>query len=271
MRAMASMYALTELAWIVDLWWEGLARHWREAGLRDVPEASGEASGDLYAVWLAPDLFFAQTCGYPLTHRLKDKVTLVATPRYAAPGCEGATYRSFIVVRADSAIENLADLAGKTAGINGYDSQSGWNVLRRALAPVLKSPADFPRVVETGAHRRSVAAVRAGDVDVAAIDCVTFALLRQVAPNEVEDLRVIAASERAPSLPFVTRKGISTEDLDRLRRGLSAAMADPELADIRRALMISGIEILPLEAYDRILEIEREAERLLSLPAGTAR
>ncbi len=266
MRAMASMYWITELAWIADLWWEGLARHWRAAGLGDVPETSGEPR-DLYELWLAPDLFFAQTCGYPLTHRLKDQVTLVATPCYAAPGCEGASYRSFIIVREDSAIENLADLAGKTAGINGYDSQSGWNVLRRALAPVLREPGAFPRIVETGAHRRSVAAVRAGDVDVAAIDCVTFALLRQAAPNEVDDLRVIAASERAPSLPYITRKDISPADLDRLRQGLKAAMADPDLADIRRALLIGGVEILPVTAYDRILEIEREADRLASVAA----
>jgi len=266
MRALASMYALTELAWIVDLWWEGLARHWRDAGLRDVPEASEEAH-DLYGLWLAPDLFFAQTCGYPLTHRLKGQVTLVATPCYSAPGCEGPTYRSFIVVREDSTIESLADLAGKTAGANGYDSQSGWNVLRRALAPVLNAPGAFPRIVETGAHRRSVAAVRAGDVDVAAIDCVTFALLRQAAPNEVEDLRVIAASERAPALPFITRKDIAPDDLERLREGLRAAMADPDLADVRRALLIRGVEILPDTAYERILEIEREADRLLAMPA----
>lgn len=266
MRAMASMYWLTEFAWIVDLWWEGLARHWRAAGLRDVPETSAEPN-ELYPLWLAPDLFIAQTCGYPLTHELKDKVTLVATPCYAAPGCEGATYRSFIVVREDSGIEAIADLAGKTAGINGYDSQSGWNVLRRALAPVLTATSAFPRIVETGAHRRSLAAVRAGDVDVAAIDCVTFALLRQAAPNEVEDLRVIAASERAPSLPYITRKNIAPEDLERLRQGLKAAMADPDLAEIRRALLISGVEILPETAYDRILEIEREGERFAPKPA----
>lgn len=267
MRAMASMYALTELAWIVDLWWEGLARHWRAAGLPDVPEAASEPR-DLYELWLAPDLFFAQTCGYPLTHRLKDKVTLVATPCYAASGCEGPSYRSFIIVREESGIEDIADLAGRTAGINGYDSQSGWNALRRALAPVLTAPGAFPRVVETGAHRRSIAAVRAGDVDVAAIDCVTFALLRQAAPNEVEGVRVIAASERAPALPYITRKDIAPADLERLRQGLRAAMADPELADVRRALLMSGMEILPDSAYGRILEIEREGERFMPAEAG---
>lgn len=271
MRAMASMYWLPELAWITDLWWAGLARHWRAAGLREVPEATGEPK-ELYDLWLAPDLFFAQTCGYPLTHRLKDKVTLVATPCYNAPGCEGAEYRSLVIVREESGIEEIADLAGKVAGINGYDSQSGWNALRHAMAPVLNappnSPGAFPQIVETGSHRGSVAAVQEGRVDVAAIDCVTYALLRRVAPDEIDRLRVIAATARAPSLPYITRRDIAPAELQRLRDGLQAAMADPDLAEIRQALLIGGVEILPESAYDPILRIEQEAERLLPAPVG---
>lgn len=268
MRAMASLYRFPELAWAADAWWAGLTRHWQATGLRDIPMAP-IAPDDAYELWLAPDLFFAQTCGYPLTHRLNGKVTLVATPCYDAPGCEGAEYRSLIVVHEDSEIEGIADLAGKIAAVNSYDSQSGWNVLRHALAPVLRGPGAFPRVIETGAHRLSVAAVREGRADVAAIDCVTFALLRQVAADEVEGLRVIAASARAPALPFITRKDIGNVDLQRLRDGLAAAIADTDLSEPRRALLIAGAAVLPEQAYDRILEIEREAERL-GAPAGGA-
>lgn len=266
MRAVVSLYWFPELAWAADAWWDGLVRHWRAAGLRDVPETN-EKPGDPYALWLAPDLFFAQTCGYPLTHRLKGKVTLVATPCYDAPGCEGPEYRSLVIVREESGIDSIEELAGKVAGVNSYDSQSGWNVLRHALAAVLQPPATFPRIVETGGHRLSVAAVREGQVDVAAIDCVTFALLRQVAPEEVESLRVIAATARAPSLPFITHKNISADHLQRLRGGLVAALADATLKEPRRALMISGAKILPESAYDRIIELEQEAERRLAIPS----
>lgn len=269
MRAMVSLYWFPELAWAAGAWWNGLARHWRAAGLKDLPEANEEPD-DPYALWLAPELFFAQTCGYPLTHRLKGKVTLVATPCYDAPGCEGPEYRSLVIVREDSGLSDLADFAGKVAGINSYDSQSGWNALRHALAPVLTAPGSFPRVVETGGHRRSVAAVREGQVDVAAIDCVTFALLRQVVPEEVEGLRVIAATARAPSLPFVTRRSISVDDLSRLRDGLTAALADATLKEPRRALLISGAKVLPESAYSRIIELEEEAERRLATPRGAA-
>ena len=260
MRAMISMYDMPERRPAIEAWWTGLARHWRAAGFTDIP-ASAHIPDDLYALWLAPDLFIAQTCGYPLTHRLKDQVTLVATPCYAADGCAGSSYHSVIEARRDSAVRSLDDAAGKVAAINGYDSQSGWNALRHSLIGK-GAPA---RIVETGGHRRSIAAVRDGRADVAAIDCVTYANLQAVAPHEVAPLRVIARSASAPSLPYVTRRDISPSDLQKLREGLQAAVADPALAAARSGMQIAGIEILPLQAYDRMLEMEREADQAGSL------
>lgn len=260
MRAMISMYDMPERRAAIEAWWAGLARHWRAAGLRDIPETA-HMPQDLYDLWLAPDLFVAQTCGYPLTHRLKDRVTLVATPIYAVDGCVGPTYHSVIVAREDSDLRTLDDVAGKTAAINGYDSQSGWHALRHSLIGK-GAPA---RIVETGGHRKSVAAVREGRADVAAIDCVTYASLQAIAPQEVAPLRVIARSANAPALPYVTRRDISPEDLQRLRTGLRAAMNDPALAETRSALLIAGMEILPLAAYDRMVEMEQEADRARSM------
>jgi ABC-type phosphate/phosphonate transport system substrate-binding protein len=162
-----------------------------------------------------------------------------------------------IVAREDSDVRSLDDVAGKVAAINGYDSQSGWNALRHSL--IGKGvPA---RIVETGGHRKSVAAVREGRADIAAIDCVSYAGLRQLAPQEVAPLRIIARSASAPALPFVTRRDIAPSDLDKLRAGLRAAMTDPTLAEPRKAMQIAGLEIVPLQAYDRLLEMEREADR----------
>jgi ABC-type phosphate/phosphonate transport system substrate-binding protein len=255
------MYDMAERRPAIAAWWEGLARHWRAAGLRDVPQATLMADGDLYELWLAPDLFIAQTCGYPLTHRLRDRVTLIATPVYAIDGCTGGRYHSVIVARKDSDIRSLDDVAGKVAAINGYDSQSGWNALRHSLI----GKAAPTQIIETGGHRKSVAAVREGRADVAAIDCVTYAGLMAMAPQEVAPLRIIGHSASAPALPYVTRRDIAPSDLERLRAGLHAAMADPALAEPRSAMLLSGLEIIPLQAYDRMLEMEREADRAGSL------
>ena len=261
MRAMISMYDMPERRPAIEAWWAGLTRHWQAAGLRDVPETTQFTDGDLYELWQAPDLFIAQTCGFPLTHRLKDRVTLVGTPVYALNGCSGGSYHSVIVARKDSDVHGLDDVAGTVAAINGYDSQSGWNALRHSLIGK-GAPA---RVVETGGHRRSVAAVREGRADVAAIDCVTYAGLQQLAPQEVAPLRIIAHSASAPALPYVTRRDIAPADLEKLRAGLRATMTDPALAETRAAMLLSGLEIVPLQAYDRLLEMEREADRADSL------
>lgn len=261
MRALVSMYDMPERRPAIGAWWEGLARHWRAAGLRDVPQAAHMPDGDLYDLWLAPDLFFAQTCGFPLTHRLKDRVTLVATPVYSVEGCAGGRYHSVIVARRDGDVRTLDDVAGKVAAFNGYDSQSGWNALRHSLIGK-GAPA---RIVETGGHRKSVAAVREGHADIAAIDCVTYAGLEQAAPQEVAPLRVIARSAAAPALPFVTRRDIAPSDLEKLRAGLHAAMADSALAEPRAALQLAGLVVVPLQAYDRMLEMEQEADRAGSL------
>src|SRR5262245_28049194 len=196
MRAMVSMYEAAEHAHARDAWWAGLARHWRATGLADVP-ARADMPKDLYQLWLSDDLFFAQTCGYPLTHELKDRVTLVATPCYEVDGCTGPSYCSMIVARRESEVRSLDDIAGTVAAINGYDSQSGWNALRHSLIG-RGAPA---RIVETGGHRKSMAAVREGRADVAAIDCVTYATIQAVAPQETKSLRVIARSASAPGLP----------------------------------------------------------------------
>lgn len=256
MRAMISMYDMPERRPAIEVWWAGLARHWQAAGLRDVPQTTRMTDGDLYELWQAPDLFIAQTCGYPLTHRLKDRVTLVATPVYAVDGCAGGRYHSVIVARRDFDVRSLDDVAGKVAAINGYDSQSGWNALRHSMIGK-GAPA---RILETGGHRKSVAAVREGRADIAAIDCVTYAGLEALEPQEIAPLRIIARSASAPALPFVTRRDIAPADLEKLRAGLRAAMADPALAETRAAMLLAGVEIVPLQAYDRLLEMEQEAD-----------
>jgi ABC-type phosphate/phosphonate transport system substrate-binding protein len=114
-------------------------------------------------------------------------------------------------------------------------------------------------VIETGGHRNSIAAVREKRADVASIDNVTFALLQRDVPWEVDCLRIVGQSAIAPALPFVTRRDISASDLQKLRDGLMAAAGDPALNEARAALLLKGFEVLPGDAYHRILEMEREA------------
>lgn len=252
------MYAMPELDAATRAWGRGLLRHFADAGIADLPAELTEPA-DLEAHWLAPDLLFTQTCGYPLTHVLADKVQLLATPCYGAAGCDGATYRSYVVVREDGGIAGLKDLRGKRVAYNGTDSQSGYNTLRHLVAPLAKGERFFGGGLETGAHRHSLAAVRRGEADAASIDCVSLALIEQVAPDEMKGLRRLCPTAPAPNLPYITSLSTSAETLNRLRDGLQAAVADPALRAAREALLITDIAVLPPAAYAAILAMETEA------------
>jgi len=258
MFATLPMYDLPEARAATAAWWAGLARHLRARGVDGVPYTLSDLP-DRSQGWLSPDLILSQTCGYPLTHDLAGKVRYVATPVYDAPGCSGTDYRSALVVRADSPVQALADLRGAVCAVNGTDSHSGYNVLRHAVAPLADGRAFFTRVAVTGSHRNSIAAVAAGEADMAAIDCVTFALISRYAPRDVAKVRVLAYSAPAPGLPYITSAGADDVTVATLRLACRDAVADPALADIRAALFIAGFAVLDDGAYDAMPAMEAAA------------
>lgn len=255
------MYDLPELRETTDAWWAGLAAVFRAEGLAEAPDRLTR-SDDLGAVWRSPDLLFSQTCGYPMVTLLADVVQPVATPAYAAEGCVGASYSSVIIVRADDPVADAEGLRGRRAAVNAPYSQSGYNVLRHLVAPLAGGRPFFAEVVETGGHHNSMAAVASGQADVAAVDCVTFALTARYRPEATAGLRVLLHSDQAPGLPYVAPATATPDQIRRLRVGLQQACADPALAEVRAALLLTGVEVLPRTAYDRIAAMEAEAKAL---------
>ena len=260
MIASLAMYDLPEAAGSTDRLWRCMAEELDAAGFARPPAArTREAPADAL---LSPDLLLGQTCGYPLTHALAGRVRYVATPCYRAAGCAGAFYRSAFVVRADAPARNLADCRGRVFAVNGFDSHSGWNAPRLAMSRIARGKAFVGRVVETGAHRASLAAVAGGGADFCAVDCVSLALLRRHAPGLVGGLRVLAWSEPAPGLPFVTCATADAEAVRRLRGALRRAFRRLEGTVTADALLLAGLEVLPVTAYQRIVAMEREARAL---------
>lgn len=255
------MYDLPEVRRATDAWWAGLARALRRQGLIAVPEGLSRG-GAFGAEWRDPDLLLSQCCGWDLTHEAAAHLRVVATPVYAAPDCVGPSYRSLFLTRADDPAENLVDLHGRRCAVNMPGSQSGYNTLRYALAPLARRDRFFDAVVETGSHAASLAAVQSGQADLAAVDCVTFSLLARHRPAATAGLRVLARSRRAPALPYVTRIECPPERLAMLRAGLRRALIDPALAAVRDTLLIEDFRVLPETAYSYITDQERRARML---------
>ena len=237
--------------------WQAIAASLRDAGHGDVP-AQLCRTRPLDGIWTDPSLWLAQTCGYPLTTRLGHGVELVATPIYRAPGCEGAWHRSAVIVRQDDPAPGLAALANRTAAINARDSNTGMNLLRAAVAPLAQGARFFGRVIETGAHARSVWAVVGGQADVAAIDAVTLALLTDRYPALARRIRVLDWTAATPGLPLICAPG---RDVALLRRVLADVIDDPALAATRDVLRLDGISLLQRTAYAIIPSLEADAAR----------
>jgi ABC-type phosphate/phosphonate transport system substrate-binding protein len=255
------MYDLPQLRASHDMLWSSLRKYLTDAGLKEAPT---DLTRNIHPVgtWTHPNLVLGQGCEYPLAKFFADRVRLVATPRYAAPGCEGASYRSAIVVREDDPAETLADLRGRRCVINERSSNSGMNMLRASIAPLANGERFFESVVLGGSHRGSVKMVSAGDADVAAVDCVSFAHFQRLYPSTAATLRILDWTPSAPSLPFITARTTSDELLVKLRSSLAAVMADRELDDARERLLLDGFDLEPAEGYSKVLRLERVAAQL---------
>lgn len=242
-----------------DVFWKAVAARLRAGGV-EAPDRL-ERDRPFAAIWRDPQLLLAQTCGYPLVTALRDAVTVVARPRYDLPGCAGGAHRSVVVVRADAAFRTIRDLGGCRAALNGWDSNTGMNLLRHAVAPFATDGRFFGAVVETGAHLASLEAVRTRAADVAAVDCVTYGLAARGHPAATAGLRVLVETAPSPTLPFVTAGGAAPAAVARLREALEGAIADPAAAGAVAALGLRGVEPAAREDYAMLLGYERDAAR----------
>ena len=95
----------------------------------------------------------------------------------------------------------------------------------------------------------------------AAIDCVTYELLRRCRPRTIAATRIVGRTARAPGLPYVTRIAAASEVRERLAAGLLRAFADPSLAAVRAELLIDGVDVLTLADYRCMTTMADDARR----------
>jgi ABC-type phosphate/phosphonate transport system substrate-binding protein len=255
--AVLPMYDFPRTAAANAALWAAISARLAEAGVRSPTRLT--RGGELAVLWRHPALIFGQTCGYPFVTELKDTVTLIATPEYLFPGCEGASHRSFIIRRASDSRRVLKEFRGAVAALNAHDSNTGMNLFRAMIAPIAGGAAFFSSIVVTGSHEASVAAVHNGQADLASIDCVSFALLERGRPELIERVAIVAESVLSPGLPFIAASSLPALTIAAVRGALFAALADPALAEARATLGLRGARVATAADYDRVAELERGA------------
>lgn len=235
MIAALPMYDRPETAAANDRLWQGM-----RAGLGRGPETLTR-DGDLWNIWQSPDLLIAQTCGYPFRARLHPHVQLVGTPVLALPDCPPGHYCSAIVIRADDPRDTPEAFAAAPFAYNATLSQSGW------AAPQTWAAArgfTFSNPVKTGAHRASAMAVSEGRADIAAIDALTWEILRKY-DRFTDDLRVLARTDPTPALPYITAQANDPAPLFDALQTAIAGLSQPD----RTTLGITGLTRLPASDY----------------------
>jgi ABC-type phosphate/phosphonate transport system substrate-binding protein len=156
---------------------------------------------DLWYIWQSPELVFSQTCGLPFRAGLHETVQLIGTPDYGLIDCPAGYYNSVIVVSSASNIKDLKSLEGRSMAYNEGLSQSGWAAPQAHLKQANVSFKTGPR---TGSHKASAQAVVTSGADFAAIDALTWEMLRVNIPEVTDKIRVLDRTLPTPALPYIT-------------------------------------------------------------------
>lgn len=270
MIANARMYAVTS----------AVADHWRTlfawvAEAADVPldVVPHPPPQPLGALWQRPDLGSAFMCGYPWATwadagtRPALLASVVPTPpRYA----HRAAYCTDIVSRADAAIEDVADLAGKRFAYTTPMSQSGYQAPRALFAARAAAGGGRAFAATVGpltTPRNVVSAVLDGSADAGPLDGYWHDLLRLHEPETAAQLRTLASTPMTASPPLVCAADTVPAVRERIAAAWRAAGTAPAVAAACDALLISRFAAPDPAGYralaERAIELDRHDYRTL--------
>ncbi len=175
------------------------------------------------------------------------------------PRTGDTTYRSVIIVPADSGIEEVEDIKGKTFAFGSVSSTSG------SLYPSImldEAGIDYRTDLEestyTGGHDATAQAVANGQVDAGGIEDRILYNLQEEGAIEEGSVRVIEESEPIEGYPWVVRSTLS-DDLEEQIAEAFLNIDDPELLDLLRA---DGYERVEASDYDYVEEKATELDLL---------
>jgi phosphonate transport system substrate-binding protein len=144
--------------------------------------------------------------------------------RYGSP-----TYNGQIIVRADSGINALTDLAGKTFCRPDPLSTSGWIIPNLTLrAAGINPEADLAEIVDAGSHDAVVAAVYNGDCDAGATYVDARSTIEEDSPDVMEQVVVIEVTEDIPNDGVQFVPSVSEEMRTKIIDGLLAVAETEE-------------------------------------------
>ena len=213
-----------------------------------VIEAMGAGKVDIG--WLA-------TFSYVLAKDKYDVDLLLIVDRFGKP-----FYRGQIMVRADSGIQTLADLKGKTMAYVDPASTSGHLYPKALVMAEGHDPETFfSKSVFAGSHNAVVLSLLKGEVDAGAAYDGSRAAVARSYPDVFNKIKVLAYTKDIPNDTVTARKGLPLALKKRIKEGLKFIARTPEGKKVlKRVYGITGLVDL-----DGFFDPVREASRLLGL------
>ena len=178
-------------------------------------------AGEAQVCWL---------CGPPYVWRRDggEPIELLAAPVMAAARYrDRPVYYSDVIVRREDPHQHFMDLRGLTWAINERSSHSGYFVTRQHLASLGVRDGFFGRIVESGAHQRSLELLLSGQIDATAIDSTVLELALTQDPALAARIRQIDALGPSPMPPWVVRSELASRLRHDLRQALLSMHQDP--------------------------------------------
>jgi len=236
-QASLPMYDFPEVRAATDAWWAGVHKHMQRAGVSDAP---ADLLHDLpvKSLWQHKELFLSQCCGFDVVYGFKHSLDVLLITDWAVEGCHDGYYSSWIVVHEDSPYQHISELYNSEAVINGRESHSGMQGLLAMIQPFSKDGFFFRKITESGAHADSLVAIQGKAADIAAIDCVTYQLLKTHRPSAIHGTKIIGQTDAAPAHPYVTSCNTPKDTQHRMRDALDAAFNDASLDSARETILL---------------------------------
>ena len=231
MFASLPMYHRAETAATLDAIWEAMRNSIARAGL--VAPLKLDQSKVGIDAWLRPDMVLSQTCGMPFRKKLYPDVVLVGTIDHGVEGCEAGYYNSVIIKQRDRTLPD-----DPRPVVNDMLSQSGYAALLEVL-PMMTNP------TLSGAHLNSAKMVADGVADIAAIDAVTWRLIKRFEPFH-EKLQVLQTTTPRPALPLITK--VYADQVEVLHNALVQGLDKVDPA-AKKLLGVKGLVHIPASAY----------------------
>jgi len=239
MIASLMMYKRPELAEAHRIYWDLIRSNLEAAGIASPATLSQD--DEEFFVWRHPRLVLSQTCGMPYRLKLHGQVNLVGTPDFALDNCPPGYYQSAVITHVENEELSVESFKNAVFAYNQKTSQSGYAAI---YSHTESRGYWFTQQLQTHSHVNSARAVAEKRASIAAIDAVTWRLIKKYEPFAA-DLKPLEWTDPTPGLPYITAKN---QDPTPVSYAVKAAIADlPD--DVKLSLGIVNLVTIPAEDY----------------------